>query len=184
LGDGVLGRDGVVEQRRVERPTGLALEDSGRLDHRSHRLEDPFGPARVAQPRTPVGEDRVVEALLIEGETAGHLPADSVGQRPSGVAVRESLEGLEDHDRGDRVRRDRWSSALGEEQVLEHLVGEQLVAVVSQERFDAPLGHELSTERRRVEQFTIEFAESLHTSILDDRRSRIRLCEPIYSTGS
>ena len=184
LGDGVLGRDRVVEQRRIERPASLAREDppwprSPRAPPRRSARDEQSGAASSA----PVGEDRVVEALIVEGQTAGHLPADPVGQRPCGVAVRESLEGLEDHDRGNGVGRDRGSPALGEEQVLEHLVGEQLVAMVRQERLDAPLGHELSAERRRVEQFTIEFAEPLHVSILDGR-SRIRLCEPIYSTGS
>jgi len=58
------------------------------------------------------------------------------------------------------------------------------MAVVSQERLDAPLGHELSAERWRVEQFTVESAESLHSSILDDRRSIIRLFQPNYSTVS
>jgi hypothetical protein len=184
LGDRVLGRDGVVEQRRVERPTGLAHEDAGRLDHRAHRLEDPLGALRVAQPRSPVGEDRVVETRLIEGETTGHLPADPVGQGPGGVAIRKTLEGLQDHDRGDRVGRDRGAAALGKEQVFEHLVGKQFMTMIGQERLDASLRHELSTERRRVKQFTIGFAESLHVTILDDRCSRIRLCEPNYSTVS
>ena len=49
------------------------------------------------------------------------------------------------------------------------------MTVVGQERLDTPFGHELTAERRRVEKFTVEFAESLHTSILDDRHSRNRL---------
>ena len=73
--------------------------------------------------------------------------------------------------------------ALGEEQVLEHLVGEQLVAVVSQERLHASFGHELAAECRRVEQFTVEFAESLHVTILDDQPCKTRHCAPNKSTA-
>ena len=162
----------------------LPRKHPGRVDDRAHRLEDPFGALGLAQSRAPIREHRVVKARLVEGQPAGHLPADPVGQRPSGLAIRESLEGLEDHDRGHRVGRDRGPTALGGEEVLEHRVGEEVVAMIGEERLDAPLGHESATERRRVEQFTIGFAESLHRSILDDHNRRTRHHEPIYSTVS
>jgi hypothetical protein len=58
--------------------------------------------------------------------------------------------------------------SLRGKEVLEHLIGEELVAMVGEKRLDAPIGHELTAQCRRVEQFTVEFAESLHPTILDD----------------
>ena len=43
LGDGVLGGHGVVEQRRVEGPSGLSLQHPGGIDDRAHGVEDPLG---------------------------------------------------------------------------------------------------------------------------------------------
>ena len=98
LGDRVLGRHCIVEQRRVEGPAGLALEHPGGIDDRAHGVEDPLGTIRLAQPGAPIGEHRVVEPFVSQGQATGHLPADAVPQGPGGVTVRESLEGLEDHD--------------------------------------------------------------------------------------
>jgi hypothetical protein len=86
-----------------------------------------------------------VEPLFVEGEAAGHLPADAVGEGPGGVAVGQSLQGLEHHDRGHDVGRDRGAASARREQVGEQLVGEQLLAVVGQECLDASFWDELAT---------------------------------------
>ena len=171
LGHGVLGGHGVVEQGRVEGPAGLALQDPGGIDHRAHGVEDPLRTLGRAQPGPPIGEHRVVEALVVECQPAGHLPADPVPQRPSRVAVGEPLEGLEDHDRGHHVGGDRRSTTTRGEQVLEHLVGEQIMAVIGQEGLDASIWDELAAQSGRVEQLTVGIAMSLHPPILDDRGS-------------
>jgi hypothetical protein len=139
---------------------------------------------RGAQPGAPIGEHRVVEALVVEGQPAGHLPADPVAQRSSGVAVRKAFEGLEHHDRGHHVGGDRWPPAPGGEEVLEHLVGEQLLAVIGQEGFHAACRNELATQRSSVEQLAVGFATSLHLPILDDAGPNREHQTAIYSTVS
>jgi len=92
LGDGVLGRDGVVEEGRVKRPLVLSLEDAGLGDDVANRLEDPVRMLGLPQPRAPVGEDRVVKALVVKCQAACHLPADPVDERPGGLTIGEPLE--------------------------------------------------------------------------------------------
>ena len=87
LGDGVLGGHGVVQESGVEGPAGLALQDAGGVDDRAHGVEDPLGVLGRPQSSPPVGEDRVVEALVVEGQPTGHLPANAVTQRPGRVAI-------------------------------------------------------------------------------------------------
>jgi hypothetical protein len=184
LGDGVLGGHRVVEQGRVEGPAVLALQDPGGFDDRANGVEDALGTSGLAQSRAPVGEDRVVEPLIIESQPAGHLPADPVPKRPGGVAVRKAFQGLEDHDRGHHIGGDRWPPTPGREQVLEHLVGEQLVAVIGQKGLDAAIWDELAAQGRRVEKLTVGVAVSLHPPILDDRRLNREYRTAICSTGS
>ncbi len=43
LGHGVLGRDRVIEQRRVQCPAAFPGQNTCRVDHRSHRVKDPPG---------------------------------------------------------------------------------------------------------------------------------------------
>jgi hypothetical protein len=56
--------------------------------------------------------------------------------------------------------------------------------MIGEEGFDTPFGNELTTQRRRVEQFTVSFAESLHRTILNDQAAQRRHCAPIKSTLS
>jgi hypothetical protein len=44
---------------------------------------------------------------VVEGQATGNLPADPVSPGPSRASIRDSLEGLEDHDRRHHVRRNR-----------------------------------------------------------------------------
>ena len=107
-----------------------------------------------------------MEPIGVEGQACGHLPADAVGQRPGGVAVGQSLQGLQHHDGGHDVGRDRGAAPARGEQVFEHGVGEQLLAVVGEERLDRSFWDELTTQGGRVEQFTVGFASSLHARSL------------------
>ena len=167
LGDRVLGGHGIIQQCRIERSAGLSLQHPGGIDDRAHGIEDPLGTFGLSQPGAPVGEDREVEPLVVEGQPTGHLPADPVPKGPGRVPIGESFEGLEDHDRGHHVGGDGRSTTTRREQVLEHLVGEQIMAVISQERLDTSVWDKLATQCRSVEQLRVGFASSLHPSILD-----------------
>jgi hypothetical protein len=70
------------------------------------------------------------------------------------------------------------------EEVLEHLVGEQLVSVVREERLDAAVGNELATKRRCIEELPVGTAMSLHLTILDDRWSNREHRARLFSTVS
>ena len=153
LGHGVLGGDRVIEQRRVQRPAGLARQHPGRGDDLAHRLEDPLGPVAATQPRPPIGQHRVVEARRSSIAQPGrHLPADPIAQRPRRLTIRQALERLQHHHRRDHISRDRRPTPTRGEQVGEQLVREQLAAMISQERLDAALRHQLAAQRRRVQQ--------------------------------
>ena len=77
------------KHRGVQRPAGLALEDPGLVDHRPHRVEDPFrrftGPQLVA----PQREHRRVEPGIVERPARRHLPRDVHPQLVERVPVRE-----------------------------------------------------------------------------------------------
>jgi hypothetical protein len=92
-------------------------------------------------------------------------------------------------DAGDRVRSDNPSDACStitdattspgtnrgprpeENRSVNHLVGEQPVAMVRQERFHAGLPDQLTAQRLIVEQLPIGFTATLHQLILvDDNR--------------
>ena len=70
----------------------------------------------------------------------------------------------------------------GGEEVLEHLIGEELFAVVGQEGLDRALRDELSAQGRRVEELSIGIAMSLHPPILDDAGANREYQTAIYST--
>ena len=65
-------------------------------------------------------------------------------------------------------------------QVLEHLVGKQIVAVIGQERLDAPFGNQLAAQSGGVEQLRVGFASSLHLPILDDPGSNREYSRAIF----
>ena len=75
------------------------------------------------------------------------------------------------------------STATRGEQVLEHLVGEQVVAVIGQECLDASLWDQLATQCGGVEQLRVGFAPSLHPPILDDpgpnREHQTAICSTV-----
>ncbi len=184
LGDRVLGGHGVVEEGRVERAARPAFQDTGGRHHVAHGVENAFGPLRGAQARPPIGEHAVVEALVVEGQPAGHLPADAVPQSRGRLTVREPLESLEHHDRSHHVGRDRGPATPRREEVGEHLVGEQLLAVVGQERLDRSFWHQLAAQSRSVEKLTVGIALPLHLPILDDSPTNREHRSVLFSTVS
>ena len=102
LGDSVLGGHRVIEDRRIKGPTALSPQHAGRSDDFAHRVKDPVRSIRFAKASAPIGEVGEVKALVIEGETAGHLPVDARAQLTDRVAVREPLQCLEHHHGADQ----------------------------------------------------------------------------------
>ena len=166
LGDGVLGGDGVVEDGRVEGSAVLCLEHTGRLHDSPDGLEDPLWPFRLAKAGAPVGEHGEVEARVVEREPTGDLPVEAGPQLSDGVAVGQTLQGLEHHHRADEHGWDRRSALPGGEQVGKVLVFEQLVSVIGQERVDRALFDEAPAEGGGVEHLAVWVGFSLHKPIL------------------
>ena len=71
----------------------------------AHRVEDPLRPFGLPQPGAPIGEHRVVEALVVEGQPGGDLPRDVGAQRRRRVPIRQALERLQHHHRRDHISR-------------------------------------------------------------------------------
>ena len=73
--------------------------------------------------------------------------------------------------RSSRVEKSFFQSPLLEEsQIREHLVREQAVAVLCNERVHQPLLEEMGTRRSRAEQLTIRARRALHLPSLFDPR--------------
>jgi hypothetical protein len=141
----------------------------------------------LAKARAPVGEHGEVEARVVEGQPTSDLPVDAGPQLSDGVAVRETLQGLEHHHRADEHRRDRGTAFTGRKQVGKVLVFEQLVSVIGQERVDRALFNEAPAERGGVEHLAVWIGFPLHKPILADGRgnrehSQGRL-KPLKTTG-
>lgn len=66
----------------------------------------------------------------------------------------------------------------------EQLVGEELVAVISQKRLDAALGYQLAAQHRRVEQLPVRVALALHPHSLKNSRPNREHPTADSSTGS
>ncbi len=87
--------------------------------------------------------------------------------RPGRFAIRQALQGLEHHHRRRHVAGDRGPTSVRGEQVGEQVIGKQLLADISQERFDASLRDKLPAQRRRVEELPVRVTSALHPPILE-----------------
>jgi hypothetical protein len=102
LGDGVLGGDRILQDGGVQHPTPTGKHPGG-LHHLADRLEDPPRTIRGPQARPPVHQHRGMEALIIKAQPAGDLPGDITPQRRDRLPVRQALQRLQHHDRGDHL---------------------------------------------------------------------------------
>lgn len=107
-----------------------------------------------------------MEPLVVQGETAGYLPADPVLEGTGRIAVGQALKGLEHHHGGHYVGRHRRTAPTRREQVGEQLVGEELLPVIGEEALDAALRDEPTAKGSRIQQFTVGIAVSLHAPSL------------------
>jgi hypothetical protein len=92
LSDRVLSRNRIVEQCRVQRPAGLAVEHPGRCHDITDGVEDPFRPLRLAELVAPQRQHRRMEALIVERETGGDLPTQIGADRLQRFTIRQPFE--------------------------------------------------------------------------------------------
>ncbi len=166
LGNGVLSGDRVIEHGRVQRSTGLALQHPGRGDDLLHSGEDPVRFGAGQQPLTPHRQRRVVERLGRDRPTDRSLPPQVEGHRVGRLRIRQAVQRLQHDDRRHHIRRHRRPSALGGEQVGEHLIRKQPLAVLSQEREHTARPEQMPSHRLGVEQLPLILRSTLHTHIV------------------
>jgi hypothetical protein len=180
----VLGRDRVVQQRGVQRPTLPTRQHPGRGDHLADRIEDPLGPLRGPQPVAPQHQDRRMEAWRRQRQAARHLPGDVAGQLPARLPVRQPLQGLQHHHRGHHVGRHRRAAPAGGEQVSKQLVGKQPGAVVGQEGVHRAVRDQMPAQRRSIQQlYTGGVARPLHVASLTDPPLQGELLSSLLAAG-
>ena len=103
-------------------------------------LEQAPGTARSPQAVALAGEHRRVEGLGPGAQAGGGLPTQVHLQAVTGLAVREPLEGLQDHGRGQHPgRHGRAPPGRGAVQVGEVVVGEDAGTFVGQQAVDRAL---------------------------------------------
>jgi hypothetical protein len=136
LGDGVLGGDGVVDGGRVEHPHP-PLHGTGRGCHDLGVLEQPPRRDRSTQAIALPGKNRCMECLGAGVDAGGCLPAEVEAESVTGLPIRQSLECLQQHHRGQHAGRDRRSSLhRAGVQIGEVVVTEHHVTVVGEEAID------------------------------------------------
>ena len=160
--DGVLGRHGVLQQRRVQRPAGLPRQRAALIDHRPHRVEDQPRAVAAAQPRPPQHQHRVMERPLQQAQPRRGLPPQVALQALNRLPVRQALQGLQHQHRRHHRPRHRRAAPPRREQALEQLVGEQPQAVLGQEPIHRPLRHQLPAHRPDVQQPPVSTLRTLH----------------------
>ena len=143
-----------------------------------------MGPVALTQPCPPVGEHREVHPGMVKRQATRHLPADVAAQRIRRLAVREALQFLEHQRHRHHVGGHRRPTPPRREQIREVLVSEQIPTMISQERIQRTIGHQLPTQRRGVQQLTVGVALALHSLSLKKSHSNREHRWPISSTVS
>lgn len=168
--DRVLTLHGVVEHGRVEHSAVLLGDHAGLVDHGAHRVEDPLRILALAQLVAPQRQHRRMERLIGQRQARRGLPRDVSLQGPARLTVGLAFQRLEHHHRGDHVRGHRRTAPTRAEQVGEHVIGEQAVPVLCEQRVHRTLPQQVTTQRSRVQQLTIRARRTLHPTILFDPR--------------
>ena len=187
LGDGVLGRHRIRQDRGVHRPAAPALQHPGLRDYPRDRLIDPVRALRARQPPPPVHQSGGIEARVIQREPARRLPPQVTPGRLGRLGVGIVMQHLQDHDRGHHARRDRRPALPRREQVREILITEQVLPVRGQEREHAPRRHQTPDQRPSIQQLPVRTLFALHLEIISDDRTHCRqtcCCRPLYSGPS
>jgi hypothetical protein len=151
LGDRVLGRDRILQDRGVQHPPTSTRKHPGGLHHLADGVEDPPWPGRGADAAAPIHQHGGVETLIVKAQPTGDLPGDVAPQRADGLPVRQALQGLQHHHRRDHLGRHRGVAATLASQVGQQPGWEQLVAMVGQEGVHRPLRDQVAAPGRRVQ---------------------------------
>ena len=168
LRDGVLPGHRVVQDRGIQRPPRLPRDRTGLADHIPHRVEDPVRSIRRGQPSPPIRQRRRVKPRVIDREPARRLPPQIERDRVRRLPIRVAMQRLQhQHGRGDVARQRRPTPPRGE-QVREHLIREQPVAVLGEEREHAPRPQQMPRERRHIQKITRSVITTLHDPSLND----------------
>jgi hypothetical protein len=136
-GDGVHGGDRVIQRCGVQHPPP---PDQPRVAGGGEgHLEDPVRPVRAAQPLPQIDQHCMREpgpAGPVPATHSGGVPPADVEREPVGrLPVRQPLQTLQEHHRGNHRRRHR-PAADCREQVGEHTVREQRLPMLVQEPED------------------------------------------------
>jgi hypothetical protein len=174
LGDRVLGRHRIGQDRGIHRPPPAAFQHPRLRDHRRHRVTDPVRPLRLRQAAPPVHQRRGIEPAMIEGEPARCLPPQVTAGRLGRFGVGVIVQDLQNQHRRHHARRDRRPAPPRREQIREIGVGEQLTAVLRQEREHAPGRDQMPHQRLRVQQLPVHPLSALHYTIIPGHRTHCR----------
>lgn len=75
---------------------------------------------------------------------------------------------MEDHHRRYHISRHRRATTAGAEQISEHLIVEQIAAVISEKRVHRVVHHQMAAQTSRVQQLDVRIALALHAPVLFD----------------
>ena len=162
LGHRVLGGHRIIEQCRVQRPTGFALQHSGLRDHLADRVEDPLRPVRVPELVAPQRQHRGMEPLVTQRQPAATFQRRSVRNATSvsrsdspssdcnNITVATTSAGTDGRPcrAGKNRRTTRRETAADDARPTTHT---------------PPLRHEMANQRRRIKQLRITITVALHT---------------------
>ena len=173
LGDRVLGGHRVIQDRGIQRPTGLPGQHPGLGHHRPDRVKDPVRPWRAAQPPPPHRQRGRMKPARGHRQPARGLPPQIERHRLHSLGVREPVQGLQHDHRSDHLGRNRRATTRLE-QISEHLLRKQLPTVSGQEREHAPRRQQMPGHRLHIQDLALRIRPSLHPPILPTRQDRLR----------
>jgi hypothetical protein len=132
--DGVHRRDRVIQGRRIQHPPTTDQPSlPGGLEH---HLEDPIRTLRARQPGAHVDQHRMHEPRIVEPQPARRvLPAQIEAEPLDRLTIRAPLQPLQHHHHRHDHRRHTVAPRIAEE-VREHLIREQTVALAVQQPVD------------------------------------------------
>jgi len=106
-----------------------------------------------------------VERPRRDREPARRFPPQIEGQRLDRLGIRQIVHGLQHDHRGDHLGRDRGPTTRLE-QISEHLLAEQLVAMPGQEREHPTRRQQMPGYRLDIQDLALRINPSLHPPIL------------------
>jgi len=125
-----------------------------------------------------------VEPLVVQPQPEGDLPGDIAPQRADRLPVRQALQGLQDHHRGDHLGGHRGMPATLAGDIGEQLGREQRMAVVGEEGVHRPLGDQVAAPGRRVQLVIGWVACGRHAGQFARSRPPARTTGSTRATGS